>query len=108
MRGQDKNYRDKSINISDFEDKLNFLNLTFDLIIDDGLHSVDANLGFLIVALKFIKKNGWIVIEDIGGNTLVFWNLISKILENRASTRVFKSEGNGYIFTLHNDKELKC
>ena len=37
----------------------------FDMIIDDGLHSIGANLNTLLFALDNVKLNGWIVIEDI-------------------------------------------
>ena len=45
--------------------KNTFGNIKYDLIIDDGLHSIGANLNTLLFALNNIKINGWIVIEDI-------------------------------------------
>jgi len=48
-------------------DSLNtaFGNITYDIIIDDGLHSIGANFNTLLFALTKINKNGWIIIEDI-------------------------------------------
>jgi len=43
----------------------NFGDIKYDLIIDDGLHSIGANLNTLLFALNNVNLNGWIVIEDI-------------------------------------------
>jgi hypothetical protein len=40
-------------------------NVEYDLVIDDGLHSIGANFNTLLFALKHTKPDGWIVIEDI-------------------------------------------
>lgn len=52
----------------------------FDLIIDDGLHSIGANFNTLLFGLKNIKPNGWVVIEDI--QTPNNWKCIDYILKN--------------------------
>lgn len=51
-----------------------------DLVIDDGLHSPDANLEILIFALKRLKRKGWVVIEDISLDSIDLWIVISKLL----------------------------
>jgi hypothetical protein len=43
----------------------NFGNIKYDIIIDDGLHSIGANLNTIIFGLNNINKNGVIIIEDI-------------------------------------------
>jgi len=54
------------LDIKTFENiKNTFGDIKYDLIIDDGLHSIAANLNTLLFALNNIKINGWIVIEDI-------------------------------------------
>lgn len=45
----------------------------FDLVIDDGLHSVDANIATLNFGLKKIRSGGWVVIEDINPLLSDFW-----------------------------------
>jgi hypothetical protein len=40
-------------------------NKKYDLIIDDGLHSIGANFNTLLFGLENIKDGGWIVVEDI-------------------------------------------
>ena len=45
--------------------KEEFDNKKFDVIIDDGLHSITANLGTIAFALNNINEGGTIIIEDI-------------------------------------------
>ena len=54
------------LDLKSFENiKNTFGEIQYDLIIDDGLHSIGANLNTLLFALDNVKLNGWIVIEDI-------------------------------------------
>lgn len=43
----------------------NFKNFKFDLILEDGLHTYDANISFLENSLHKVKQGGFYVIEDI-------------------------------------------
>ena len=52
------------------------VNRKFDLIIDDGLHAPNANIASLIFALKYLKKDGWFVVEDIQSSKLPLWRCI--------------------------------
>ena len=52
-----------------------FNNIKFDVIIDDGLHSLCANLNTLLFSLENIKTGGWIIIEDIDRTKIENWNL---------------------------------
>jgi hypothetical protein len=54
----------------------------FDLIIDDGLHSPFANLQTLMHGKYLVKESGFLVIEDIGENSLPIWNLALALLDN--------------------------
>lgn len=60
----------------------NFGNKKFDIIIDDGLHSIGANLNTLIFALQNLKDFGWIVIEDILPQFESNWLVVDFILSN--------------------------
>jgi len=74
------------LNYSTFKElSAKFGNIKYDLIIDDGLHSIGANFNTLLFALEYIKKNGWIVIEDIA--LIENWKAIDYILK---STNQFK------------------
>jgi hypothetical protein len=53
----------------------------FDLMIDDGLHSPNANLNSLNFFLKNIKVGGYAVIEDININTEPIWNIVSQLIK---------------------------
>lgn len=50
---------------------------SFDLIVDDGLHSLSANLNTLLFGLRHVRPGGWVVIEDIHDKQdkfSSFWN----------------------------------
>jgi hypothetical protein len=53
---------------------------TYDIIIDDGLHSVGANMNSLLFALKHVNEGGWIVIEDISLAAIDNWFVVRHVL----------------------------
>ncbi len=70
------------MNMNTFKDMNdNFGNVKFDLIIDDGLHSIGANLNTLVYALDQVADGGWIVIEDIALNQHDYWRPMDAILQ---------------------------
>jgi SAM-dependent methyltransferase len=52
----------------------------FDLIIDDGLHSTEANLNTLRFAFDALNPNGWLVIEDVAPRTVGAWRLVTALV----------------------------
>jgi hypothetical protein len=72
----------------------------FDLIIDDGLHALNANISVLIFALDKIKPGGWIVIEDINEATAPAWELISAIIPNNYRLFLFKAKPSIFLFAM--------
>jgi hypothetical protein len=64
-----------------------------DLIIDDGLHSPNANIATLEFGLSKIKSGGWVVIEDIGFEALPVWELVSTLLPDSYEPHIFSAEG---------------
>ena len=65
----------------------------FDLIIDDGLHSVEANMNTLLFALLKLKPGGWVVIEDIPERTVVVWKSVVGLLNlTHFKARLVKAE----------------
>lgn len=80
----------------------NFGNIKFDLIIDDGLHSIGANFNTLLFALNNLNENGWIVIEDISIETINNWRSIDFILN---STQKYKThivfDNNAYLYVIN-------
>jgi hypothetical protein len=77
-----------------------FGTIQYDLIIDDGLHSICANLNTLLFALDMVRDNGWIVIEDI--HIKENWKVIDCILRGtKKFTPYYVSALNGGLYILH-------
>lgn len=51
-----------------------------DLFIDDGLHSVRANLNSLLTFLQFAKPSAFMVVEDIHPNAQAIWQLVGSLV----------------------------
>lgn len=74
--------------------------IRYDLIIDDGLHSICTHLNTLLYALEVVNDNGWIVIEDI--HIRSNWRSIDSILRscNRVKTYYVAAQG-GDLYLVH-------
>ena len=72
-----------------------------DLLIDDGLHSPDANINTLSIGISRVKKGGWIVIEDIVLEAFNIWKFLKTLLEvnNKFECHLFRS-GNSKRFVF--------
>ena len=71
-------------------------------MIDDGLHEPLANINSLNFALKHIKKNGWIVIEDIYISSLPIWENINFLFQGTDyETFLYKNKKNRFIFAIN-------
>lgn len=66
-----------------------------DFIIDDGLHSPNANLQTLRFGLERLSVGGWIVIEDIRLNALPVWQLVAALLPEQYESMIFEASGMG-------------
>jgi hypothetical protein len=55
----------------------------FDFIIDDGLHSTEANLNSLIFAQSHLVLGGYLIIEDIPDKSLPVWNVVLGIMRSK-------------------------
>jgi hypothetical protein len=71
----------------------------FDLVIDDGLHSPNANIATMIFALKILKPLGWFVVEDIRSNSIPIWQVISALLPGDYRPKLIEAE-NGLLFMV--------
>lgn len=78
---------------------------TYDLIIDDGLHTIGANLNTLRFGLEHVKEGGWIVIEDIARHQLKNWCSVDYILRQNYSTYMVK-DNDCYVYVLKNQKKI--
>jgi hypothetical protein len=64
---------------------------SFDLVIDDGLHTPEANVNFLEIALGLVRDDGWIVVEDVAEKHLSFWSFVSWALKGHFEVRFIKT-----------------
>ncbi len=51
-----------------------------DLVIDDGLHSPNANIATMLFALKILRPTGLFIVEDIPHSSMPVWQVIAAIL----------------------------
>lgn len=55
-------------------------NITFDIIVEDGLHEFDANLNFLLNSIHKLKKGGIYITEDLKATSRVdFIQILPKL-----------------------------
>ena len=66
-----------------------------DFIIDDGLHSPNANLQTVRFGLERLAPGGWMVVEDIRLQALPAWQLVAALLPERFETHLFEANGIG-------------
>jgi hypothetical protein len=64
-----------------------------DLIIDDGLHSPDANIATLLFSLSRVRPGGWVVIEDITMEAQSIWEVVAALLPANYQSHLLKTEG---------------
>ena len=83
-----------------FDELNNNILCNLDLIIDDGLHSPNANISTLTFALSKQKnqKNGWVVIEDIPKRALSIWKVISFLIPSDLYNSYLIDTNESYLF----------
>jgi hypothetical protein len=62
-----------------------------DLVIDDGLHSPNANIETLKFGLSKVRIGAWVVVEDIGPEALPVWEVISALLPSNYEPHIFRA-----------------
>lgn len=62
-----------------------------DLVIDDGLHSPDANINTLKFGLQKIRIGGYVVIEDIAALRLPIWRIVAALLPDRFQAQMVRT-----------------
>jgi hypothetical protein len=79
-----------------------------DILIDDGLHSIQANLNTLEMGLKLIRPMGWIFIEDIYPPQADFFLIMSWILMQQGiASRLYAFDAPGMIFATSPGRPLE-
>jgi hypothetical protein len=79
----------------------------FDLIIDDGLHSPNANIATLLFGLGRLKIGGWLVVEDIPAVALPLWQVISALLPEQYESRIVAAPV-ALLFSVRRSTERAC
>ena len=75
----------------------------FDLVIDDGLHAPNANIATLDFGLQIVKKDGWVIVEDIRVESLSIWKVIYHLISENFEPFIIQSKS-AYVFAA---KRLK-
>lgn len=84
-----------------FDDIYREIPVEFDLVIDDGLHSPNANIASLNFALKLVKPGGWVVIEDIASQARCLWEVVAALLPaNKYEPHILDANGI-IVFAVH-------
>jgi hypothetical protein len=84
-------------NSKTFQQLKNELPKSFDLVIDDGLHSPNANIATLDFGLQIIKINGWVIVEDIRVESLSIWKVIYYLISENFEPFIIQSKS-AYVF----------
>ena len=95
-----KTYYVDQTRASTFDDLAVMLgNKSFDLIIDDGLHSPNANIATMLFALKLLKPRGYFVVEDISADAVPIWQVIAALLSPKWQPTLIQAK-HGLLFVL--------
>jgi len=88
------------LRLSTFMDMHNSFNRpSYNLFIEDGLHSLTASLNSLIFGLKTVQKNGYIILEDLY-NPYNVWQIIGKILQDSNTVHSVRLANSGGLMLI--------
>ena len=82
-----------------FNEDLKSIGSDFDLVIDDGLHAIDANLNILFCFAPLLKTGGFIVIEDIPKAAAPFWLTMARFISDQGQSWLIDTKG-GMLFVF--------
>jgi hypothetical protein len=85
-----------------FEELARRIGHGFDLVIDDGLHSPNANLATMAFALRYLKPGGWFVVEDISAGALSIWQIVGILMPKNYRCWIVSSSA-ALMFTVHRE-----
>lgn len=84
---------------SSFEKLIKNVDSEFDLVIDDGLHSIDANMNVLHFFIPMIRSGGYVIIEDIPEVSVPFWQIFMKLLDEKGRSWLIELKG-GFLLVF--------
>jgi len=71
-----------------------------DLYIDDGLHTLDANLFPIRHALSKIRPGGYLIVEDIHAEAVPFWEAFGSAIPASRGRAAIVAGQSAYLFVL--------
>jgi SAM-dependent methyltransferase len=71
----------------------------FDLVIDDGLHSPNANIATMLFALKILRPSGYFIVEDIRSSSIPIWQVVAAVLPKSYSPKIVQAKA-GLLFMI--------
>jgi len=72
-----------------------------DLIIDDGLHSPNANVQVLKYGLTKVRPGGWVVVEDINPAAQAVWEVVAALLpKDKYQSYLLISKSTSRVFAV--------
>lgn len=74
----------------------------YNMIIDDGLHAVGANLNVILFGLRHLLPGGVLVVEDIDYNRMPLWRPIDAILRHKYET-FFVRDISSMVYVIKNN-----
>lgn len=86
--------------VSTLKDAFVATGVNLDLIIDDGLHSPEANLNTLIAALPCLNVGGWFIVEDVATESIPLWKLVSLILDTNSFSSTIVLGKTAHLFAV--------
>jgi hypothetical protein len=64
----------------------------FDLMIDDGLHSPNANIATMLFALKILRPSGIFIVEDINSSSMPIWQVVAALLPENYNPKITQTK----------------
>ncbi|MFO1097867.1 MAG: hypothetical protein U1E81_06205 [Xanthobacteraceae bacterium] len=86
-------------NEESFDDLRSRLPDELDIVIDDGLHSPNANLQTLKFGLSKVRIGGWVIVEDIALAAVPLWETVAVLLPSHYRSAIFQAKG-GVVFAV--------
>jgi hypothetical protein len=87
-------------NYDSLESMFDEFGVKFDLVIDDGLHSPDANIATLTAAFSRCNSGGYIVIEDVAKSARDIWSLVQEMFNHSGIDARILSGTNADVFLV--------
>ena len=77
------------LDINSIDSFINKFSVQFDIIIDDGFHSIISNINSIFIAKHILLKNGLLIIEDIRLDNLPMINVAINLVKEDFETKIY-------------------